>query len=440
MTATSPILLEQITVPLLDLPQTAIFIIHLYFLFSAGTKKSKKKVFVYTAATGISLGLMTGTKIALYLPFIFLLDTWYLWRKKKLFYIINIVILSILSYTLIYFPYIIKHGITAWLKAQKWMVNFYLNSEVMATPGMIIITAFTGFYKGWWGSGWERITAWSGSWGIGILATIGATSEIFIKKKKLSDEYLYTLTNVLTILVPLLIIPFWPRYFVFFIPLFWLNLIAWIKNKKLVLLLLLFPLLNLFIIGMDSYKFNQTDFYSKWEQATYEDMHTLFSQNYKSQNSIEEWVDSQLISFKEINPYTIEIIAKEAQKTSFMTRSQSVEVIKTGFKKVIQTSYHLEWKLELSQWKLNQIKIVNEVTNDLDSDQEGYICIDPTKVEDWSDPYTQVSQLLKLNINEVSAKTMRLVPRSYCMPIGEYTIEPEADVVFKPGVQFIRYK
>lgn len=441
LTATSPILLEQVSVPLLDLPQITLFIIHLYFLFSAGINKEKKHIIFYIISSGIALGLMAGTKIALYLPFIFLLDSWYLWKKKKLFYIITIALSSAFTYTFIYFPYILNHGLITWLKAQKWMVNFYFNSNVVATPGMIFITAFTGWYKGWWGSGWERVTAWSGSWGIGMLGTIGVLIESYLKKIKLSYENLYSLFTVILILIPLLIIPFWPRYFVFFIPLFWLNLIIWLKDKKLILLLLLFPLLNLFIIGTSSLKFNPDAFYSNWEKGSYEDMYDYFSKNYKSNHSTKEWVNNQLTKLKEINTYKIEISPENPQKTNFMKKTQLIEVTKTGFKNTVKTKYQLEWILEHNQWKLDSVNRVKQTNLAIETKKLGFICINPTKVEDWADAYYQASNLLHL-VGEIAHKRMMaLVPRDYCMPIKERTPDPkEGEVIFKPGVKYIEYK
>ena len=441
LAGTSPIILEQITTPLLDLPQTTLFFIHLYFLLSAGISKQKNKSILYLVTSGIALGAMTATKIALYLPLIFLIDSWYLWKKKKLSLMIGIILTSALTYTLVYSPYIIKHGIINWLKAQKWMLNFYFNSDVISTPGMILITAFTGWYKGWWGSGWERITAWSGSWGIGILATIGITIEHFIKKKKVSDEYLYTLFIVLIILIPLLIIPFWPRYFVFFIPLFWLNLIAWIKNKKIILLLLLFPLLSLFIIGMNSYKFNQNNFYSLWEKASYEDMYEQFSFEHKNKYSRKEWTANKLKDLKEINTYKLEVSQEKPQKITFNRKTQPIKVTKTGFKKVTTTTYQLEWKIERGLWKLNSFNEIQNKTEDINahSKELGTLCINPTKVRDWSEPYQQVSKLLKITAEEVSSKTMKLAPRNYCIPIGEFSLTSKVDIIFKPGVNYISF-
>ena len=70
---TSSILAAQIGQTMLDLPQMLWLLLHLYF-FLTGIKKEYSRPIVRLGLAGIFLGLMTGTKIGVYTPLIFLID------------------------------------------------------------------------------------------------------------------------------------------------------------------------------------------------------------------------------------------------------------------------------------------------------------------------------------------------------------------------------
>jgi len=437
LVGTSPIVLSQIPDTTMDLPQTALFLIHFYFLFHAAKSENRKRIISYIFISGLALGTMSATKIAIYLPFIYVIDTWYLWKNKKLLYIIEIILISISTYIFIYFPYILRHGLISWLKAQKWVLNFYLNSEVNASRGMILITAFSGWYKGWWEEGWTRVPLWTGSWGLGIIATCIQLKNSLIKKSKISNEIRYLLYISISLIGLLFFLPFWFRYFVFFVPLFWIILLNWNKNKIISLLLVLFPLINLLVISSNSLKFGSDNFYSLWEKGSYQDMYEYFSNNLKNEITRNKFAEIQDHHLLENQVFSIIIFDKNILDKSFNSISESITLAETSFTKISTFNYVVIWKRNNSRWEIDSIK---ENSHDIEKRiviGDRYVCINPTKVSDWSDVYNQASKLLKISIAETIIRTMKLVPKDYCIPLGIYDKLQTEDLQLDPGIQLI---
>lgn len=442
LVGTSPIVLIQISDPVMDLPQASLFLVHLYFLFLSSTTKKKNINLVACLLSGLFLGLMTATKIAVYLPFIYLIDTWYLWKKKRIFSAIEIIVASIMTYILLYSPYILKYGVIEWLKTQLWVINFYRNSDVSATPGMVIITAFTGFYKGWWGEGWSRVSLWTGSWGLGVYAVFSQAKNLYLKKISLADEQKYLVFIAISLLIFLSFIPFWPRYFVFFIPLFWLIIISWIKNPKFFLLLLVVPLINIVVIAKNNLQFEPTNFYNLWEKASFKDMYENFSIDYKGKTTREDWHQQNQQEIENINGQTVMLKFSKPTKTGLFNKNQTVILKIIGPKYSTLTEYELGWVLEHAQWKLNSIqKIKTSISHDYTKELPGFICVNPTKVETYSEVHEQLAYFLKITQQEANDKIMSFSPRDYCIPIGRFSErQEEKPIPYLPGVIYKDFK
>lgn len=440
LVGTSPIILEQIPLTLLDLPQTTFFIAHVFFIFLAGKEKYRQKSLIFTILAGIFLGAMTATKIALYLPVVFLVDAWYLWRKGKTLYIFEIIFTSLSSYAFVYAPYIAEHGFLPWLKAQKWMISFYQSSDVRQTPGMILLTSFTGWYKGWWGDGWERVQSWSGSWALGISTVILSIYKIYKKKTNFSTEHLYfLLISALTLLI-LIIIPFWARYLVFMVPLFWINVMLLLKNKKAILLLLLFPVLHTIIFATNTMRFNPTPFYSTWELGSFVDMPQYFSSNSSNFVNKDRWLSDQNQELMNNNVMSILLTPGKSEKPDFFTHKQSIEVRSTSPKNVNLSKYEIIWKLENNQWKIDSIERFHSQDSVIETEKNGFLCINPTNVKDWSEVYVQVAHLLRTQMDDILQRTMTLAPRDYCIPIQDFNEHQESQPIdYKAGVEYVDF-
>jgi hypothetical protein len=226
---------------------------------------------------------MTATKFGLYTPVILLTSAIYLFKNKLIRLIPVIFVTTILGYIMPYVPIIISDGIINFINAQKWIVNFYLDSDVIAPIGMILVTSFTGMYKNWGSSTWETIKTWNGEWALGLLALFYYLAD-WIKSKKIANHELSLILLSLTgILLILLKIPFWPRYLIFFIPFFWLMILNLIKDQKFLFLLLVFPIISTSKLILFSYQppDRHLDLYSL---GAYEEIYQEFtSQEFKSE-------------------------------------------------------------------------------------------------------------------------------------------------------------
>jgi hypothetical protein len=438
----------QVTSSVLDLPQVMLFVWHLVFLFKFHKNKSKK--IVNLVISGLLLGLMSATKPAIYTPFILLGDFLYLSDSytnnlyknfKKLFIINNFKLITVLTlttacgYLIPYLPIIISAGIENFITAQKWIANFYLISKVKAPIGMILITSLTGFYKGWAGSEWRLHVNWDVSWGIGLISFLMYLYNWFKNNKQKNNELKVILFILLFVILILIKIPFWPRYFVFLIPFFWILILNYIKDKNLLLLLLIFPIISTSNLIFQSYQV-PTQPFEYIESASYEELYiNYFSTKYKEMVSINNFVKNSLNEYEDLHPNIIDIKILEEHKTNTEIK-QIVLVTLKGFYGEKETIKEIYWIREHDQWKILNIKITNESIIIIDN-LGSLICINPVKVKDWSKVYKATTDYFKLeahmllNVNDI---VMRLVPRDYCIPIG---ISSKNLPTFPPGIEII---
>ena len=129
----SPLAIAQIKYTMLDLPQLLTFLAHAYMLLRYG----KTKHIVFALLSGMFFGAFMGTKIGFFGLAILIADALYLYKMKRLSAILHIIITSILVYIAIFLPYILREGILQWLRAEKWVLWFYLSSNARAFPGLV---------------------------------------------------------------------------------------------------------------------------------------------------------------------------------------------------------------------------------------------------------------------------------------------------------------
>lgn len=216
----NPLLTNQITQTMLDLPQLVFFLLHALFVL---------KDFGFVA--GLFLGLMAGVKIGIYTPLLILLDLFFLrsWPKK-----LKLVIGVGFGYVLAYFCYFIRHpNPIPWLRLHKMVLKFYLDSGVGGNPFNQLSTLMLNKYIAWWNGGKViSVADWSVLWPVGLWCLIVL---VYRREKK-------TLYLMLCGLVFLLVnsgVPFWARYVLILLPIFSIATVAVIKNKWLFGLLVL---------------------------------------------------------------------------------------------------------------------------------------------------------------------------------------------------------
>lgn len=405
---------EQIVHTLLDLPQVALFVWHLVFLFKF--KESQQRTHKNGLLAGLFLGFMTAAKFGLYTPFILLIDAWYLYKNTAKKFIPTVLIFTVFGYILPYLPVIITEGPIQFLKAQKWIYNFYTSSGVIAPKYMILITSFTGLNKGWTNNEWNTIYSWNGEWALGIIALFTYVYGYITNKIEKNKELFYILSIISIVFLILLKIPFWPRYMIFFVPFFWLLILNYITEKKFLLLLLVFPLISTSKLALRSYM-PPKEYLSNWNVGGYAEVYNYTSNSYKKNTTREEFVIQNFEEFENIHPHTISTeIIKETEQNSVLTQEMLVTL--SGFSGTKEITKELTWIRENAQWKINEIhNIDQDAVYNPEAKQQ--LCVNPTKVQDWSAVYASIGTYYDIATVQAKEKVMQLVPRDYCIPVGE---------------------
>ncbi len=203
----------------LDLPQMCMLLAHVLFVFKALSANSRKSACLLAVAAGISAGCFVSIKIGLFIIPILIADGYILHKNKKVILLAPILCAIPIVYFFTNLQFFIQGGsIAQWIAAQKWIINFYRNSNTGFVPFMVMLTMTTSLYKGWWNSGLESSPEWS------IIMPTGLGIFIYqlYKKIKLQSKTDY-FSNFLLLylglsLLLLSLITFWPRYLVLVVP------------------------------------------------------------------------------------------------------------------------------------------------------------------------------------------------------------------------------
>ncbi len=418
----SPLMFKQASGTVLDLPQTLFLLIHVFALFEFSQLKPKQNrlYYLWLTISTLSLGTMSAIKIPVYLPLILIIDSWYLWRKNQLAAILPLGLGAGLFYAAVYAPFILDQGVIAWLKAQKWVLNFYLSSKVEAYTGLPLLTALTGWYKGWWGErSWEHLDVWTGSWAVWLFVLIQRAVVWLRRKTQVSLKKKYLLIFSLSLLLILSLLPFWPRYFVLLAPFAWILVVDWVQQKNLVQFLLIFPVIGFTLVLWHSGTFEPEEYYAYWKQGAFEEMYHFLSKRKQKQTSLEQWTNGYLEQLEQHHINQIQL-DQTCQRSSAIDQKQTqVKVTSQGVTQDIIQTYQLDWTHELGRWRLNKLEILQTDYQSTTDPVTGLgICINPTKTSDWGATYYETGKLLKTNSGQARNKIMKLVPRDYCIPVG----------------------
>lgn len=404
---------EQLKATLLDLPQVMLFVWHLVYLFKISKQKEPNKL-KHILYAGILLGFMSATKAPIFTPFILLVDTWYLYRYKKIKYLLVLLITTIVGYIIPYIPTIVSDGVVQFLKSQKWILNFYLDSNIKAPVGMLLVTVFTGLNKGWTDLQWRYIDSWNGEWALGLLGVFVYIYN-WIKTKKIQNtEVLYILAVLIVVILVLLKIPFWPRYMIFLLPFFWLLLLNYIQEKKTLVLLLIFPFIATSQLIVRSY-IPPVDYIELWNKGAYEELYDFFSSEYRTKLKRKEFVTQSISEYENLQPYQITTKIVNQSETNGLKQEIALELL--GYFGTKSITKEITWIREHSQWKISEIKNLEEIAKPINISVSAY-CVNPMKVSNWSSVIAFIGEYYDISIQEAKDRTMQLVPREYCIPIG----------------------
>lgn len=278
---TEPIIFYQLSQSMLDLPQLFFLICHVISMIKLTESNNKSGLFVWTLLTGFSLGGFISLKIGFFASAIILSDLIYLFKKKRLFYLIPILFLSLLTYVVTYAPYFLQnHSLLDFLRAQKWIiVSYWLSSKSKPFVGMLLVSLFTGFIKGWFqGSAWERVKEWSIFWPIYGYAFIKL---ILNKKNYLDVSKLYLISLCLSLGLLYLVVPFNARYLVLMIPfliLLSVDFIIKLNQAALKIIILVFAIQIIFFLFPGPQDMLATS-EQVWKNGAYQDLYSFIDDN-----------------------------------------------------------------------------------------------------------------------------------------------------------------
>lgn len=248
-----PLVWDQVGSALLDLPLLVWVLLHVVCLWASSTQSRVASWFALVLS-GVFLGAMMATKIAAFAPVLGILAAWYLYRTGHVWRVIVVGMVAVLTYTAVYLPWILDANLggswAAWIAGQKWMVKFYLSSDIQVVLGMSLITWLTGWYRGWWGAGWQWSGMWSPvywlaimAWGSWARAWWQVDSTVLwrrvlqrIGERQARWEYAALFGPALLLaMVPM---PFWPRFLLLVLP--WAVIFAarWLVEQRVVVQLI----------------------------------------------------------------------------------------------------------------------------------------------------------------------------------------------------------
>lgn len=249
-----PLFFSQFWQSTLDICQLFFLLVHVLFLtYLINTKKyiSKRCIF-YAFMSGLALGFFAQVKYPILLPLILIIESVFfiLKGKKKEYFLYLIGIgLAILMVNIKFF--LDGNSIIDFFKFQKYILSFYLKSQLTVHKEAIWKILFLGKFPAISTGELININEWWIMWP--IISVIGLLASIlFVFKKTISFVWRGFGLFILGSLFILTVIPSYPRYLIIILPFLYLVAIKFMQpflNKKkliLYLMLLLFGIANSF--------------------------------------------------------------------------------------------------------------------------------------------------------------------------------------------------
>jgi len=269
----SPLAIAQIKYTMLDLPQLLTLLAHMYMLI----RYSKTKYVRFAVLSGIFFGAFMGIKIGFFGFAILIADALYLYKKKSLAAIIQILLVSIVTYIAVFAPYILHEGFVHWFSAEKWVLSFYLSSRAHAFPGLAVIALFFGITKGWnAGDLWRFVEYWTVLWPIMGLMYIHTLWKTFLHRSIITHEYLYAIYITTLLFLSLLAVPFFPRYLLLVLPFLLMfvskQILSLSTYLKIILVIIIATHYILFLFPQPNREI--ADMQRLWKSSAYQDMYS----------------------------------------------------------------------------------------------------------------------------------------------------------------------
>lgn len=234
----TPFVATQLGETMLDLPLMLMFLVHAW-LFIKFLSNQKLATLI---ASGIFLGLATGTKPGVYTPLALILGLLLVFFTTKK--ILNLIFYPgsvFAGYILAYFTYFIRHpNPIPWLRLHEKSLKFYLHPGIKVDYLKQWRLIFFN-YQEWWQSG-QKIALGDGT----LILPLGVVALVIIwiwAIKRHNRQWIYIAGLTSVFLIVNTFIPFVPRYLMPTIPLF--VLLITFLTRRVGWVILLLSLINL---------------------------------------------------------------------------------------------------------------------------------------------------------------------------------------------------
>lgn len=273
-----PLILGQLGVTLLDLPQLFFLLLHLYAILLLTNVQPRWRYWSAVVVAGIAMGGFLSVKIGFFAAALIAADLFILWRLRQLRLILVIGAIAVLTYLATYSGYLLAgNSLRELLASQKWMVSFYLNSSSDPIMGMVIPMLLFGTHKGWWPDAvWERAENWTIFWPMFAIAPF-----IVLGNKKWftaisRPAYHYLAVFMIAMTACLTVVPLFARYLILLLPILIIPFTAILLQLRLWVRALI-----IFLIVLHTALFLQPPIWKAvasveehWEQSTYKELYS----------------------------------------------------------------------------------------------------------------------------------------------------------------------
>lgn len=196
------------------------------------------------AIAGVGLGWFVSVKIGFFAVALIVAAAFLLWKQNRLVLLIPLGIIVGLFYVAVYTPYFLQgNSILDFLRAQKWMLDFYLSSPVQPIYGMVFPMLFLGLNKGWWDTAvWSHVEQWTVFWPMfGVAPILAYRKSRYLEPiEPVLRSFLFVLTVAL--IACLAVVPLFARYFTLLFPvliIFFTAITIHLRTRYLIIILVL---------------------------------------------------------------------------------------------------------------------------------------------------------------------------------------------------------
>lgn len=339
-----------------------LFFLLLNFLLLIYLENKQKQSLVLSLFCGLSLGLFFQTKFPILFPVIFLLELFIFVKqglsKKLVLYLLGLAIGILLPY---YQYFILGYNFIDFLKLEKFITNFYLQSKLETHIGAIWQTLLFGNFPLISGLGFTKTLEWWLLWPCSFIISIFVLFSLF----KLKNKYLFIkgigIFSFLSLLI-FAVIPSYPRYLLLVIPFFYILFSFFIKTylkssyKKIVISsVLIYGVINAYLFLLPKPDIFLNNFYYNFSNQYFRDVY--------EENIISKKIDMDRDKFYYISKKTMDdakvrkIEIKELKKSIPLLSNKGFVRLKILYKTQDLGSFTQEKTIFLtkvnSQWKLN---------------------------------------------------------------------------------------